>query len=463
MERKTPILDSLYGICGAAAVRLCMPGHKGDPGYFCGDALKFDITELPGADNLLAPEGAIAASQRLHADFIDAEAAYYTTGGSTAGVLAMLWLFRGKKVIFPRGIHLSAANAVFMFGVTPVYLSSPPSDYPPVVNVEDIKAALRAHRDAAAVFIVYPNYFGLCCDIEAAVQAAHKAGIPLLVDAAHAAHFVYSPLLPLAPSYAGADIWTESAHKTLPAMSQCACLCVGRNSLIDKHEAKQALSMFQTTSPSYLLLGSLDYAHAYMRGEGEQELFRIINLGKRFEETISALPGFFCPEIPGNETADKDALKMVIDVSGTGHTGMSVSDMLAKQGICVEAADMRNILLMLSAGNTSADLEALYEALKGIEKVRSGGIYFSPYGMPEATKYSQNSRGWSNIETVRLEQSIGRISAAAAGVYPPAEAVIQRGQVISYEIAGYLLEARRQGFSVFGIEGDSIRVYRERT
>ncbi len=462
MERQTPILDRLYEICGSDAARFCMPGHKGDTGFFCGDALRFDITELPGADNLLAPEGVIAASQQLHADYIGAEAAYYTTGGSTAGVLAMLWLFRGKKVIFPRGVHLSAANAIFAFGITPVYLSSPPSDYPVVVNVEDIKAALRAHRDAAAVFIVYPNYFGLCCDIEAASQAAHKAGIPLLADAAHAAHFVYSPLLPLAPSYAGVDIWTESAHKTLPAMNQCACLCVGKGSLIDKYEAKQALSMFQTTSPSYLLLGSLDYSNAYMRDEGEQELFRIITLEKRFEETIGDLPGFSCPDIPGAEISDRDALKMVIDVSGTGHTGMSVKDILAEQGIYAEAADMRSILLMLSPGNTSADLEALYEALSGIEKVRSSGIYFSPYSMPEATKYSQNTRSWGNIETVRLEQSAGRISASAAGVYPPAEAVLQRGQVVSYEIAGYLLEARRQGFEVFGVEGDNIRVYMER-
>lgn len=463
MERQTPILDGLYDICGRSAARLCMPGHKGDTGFFCGDALKLDITELPGADNLLAPEGVIAASQQLHADFTGAEAAYYTTGGSTAGILGMLWLFRGKKVIFPRGIHLSAANAIFAFGITPVYLNSPPSDYPPVVNADDIKAALKAHRDAAAVFIVYPNYFGLCCDIEAAAQAAHRAGIPLLVDAAHAAHFVYSPLLPLAPSYAGADIWTESAHKTLPAMNQCACLCIGKNSLVDKYEAKQALSMFQTTSPSYLLLGSLDYAHAYMRDKGEQELFRIITLGKRFEENISALPGFSCPDMAEMESADRDALKMVIDVSKTGYTGMAVKHMLANQGIYVEAADMKNILLMLSAGNTSADLETLYEALKGIESIRSSGIYFSPYSMPEATKYSQNSRGWSNIQKIKLEQSAGRISAATAGVYPPAEAVLQRGQVISYETAGYLIEAKRQGFEVFGIEGDSIRVYKERT
>jgi arginine/lysine/ornithine decarboxylase len=350
-----------------------------------------------------------------------------------------------------------------MFGITPVYLSAPPCDYPAVVSAEDVKAALLANRDAAAVFITYPNYFGFCCDIEAIAQAAHKMGVPLVVDAAHAAHFVYSPLLPLGPSHAGADMWTESAHKTLPAMNQCACVCIGRQAPIEPYELKQALTDFQTTSPSYLLLASLDYAHAFMRDKGEQELFRIINLGRRFEEMVGDLPGFSCPEIQQEHIADRDCLKVIIDVSGTGHTGMEVKDMLAKQSIYAEAADLKNILLMLSVGNTSSQLDALYDALKRIEKKPGRVIYFSPYSMPDATKYSQNSRFWGNIESVRLEQSVGRISAAAAGVYPPAEVVLQRGQVVSYEIAGYLLESRRQGFEVFGTDGDNIRVYKERT
>ena len=463
MERQMPIIDALSAIGGGAAAMLCMPGHKGDTGFFCGDTLKLDITELPGADNLLCPEGVIEESQRLHADFIDAGAAFYTTGGSTAGVLAMLSLFRGKKVIFPRGVHFSAANAIFMFGITPVYLRWPPCDYPAVVSAEDVKAALLANRDAAAVFIVYPNYFGFCCDIEAIAQIAHKMGVPLVVDAAHAAHFAFSPLLPLAPSHAGADIWTESAHKTLPAMNQCACVCLGRQSLVAPWELKQALTCFQTTSPSYLLLASLDYAHAFMRDKGEQELFRIINLGRRFEEMVDGLPGYSCVHIQQENVSESDCLKVIIDVSGTGHTGIDVKDMLAGQGIYVEAADLKNILLMLSVGNTTAHLDTLYDALKHIEKKPGRGIYFSPYSMPEATKYSQNARLWGNIESVRIEQSVGRISASAAGVYPPAEVVVQRGQVMSYEIAGYLLEARRQGFGVFGTEGDNIRVYKERT
>ncbi len=463
MERQTPIMDALFELGSDSKARFCMPGHKGDTGYFCGDLLRFDITELPGVDNLLNPEGAIKESQELHAAFIDAAQVSYTTAGSSAGIIAMLSMFRGKKVIFPRGVHLSVANAVFMLGITPVYLNAPPCDFPFVVGEEDIKSALRANRDAAAVFIVYPNYFGLCCDIEAIADTVHRFGIPLLTDAAHAAHFVYSPLLPLAPSHAGADIWVESTHKTLPAMNQCASLCVGKGSLVDTGEVKQALSVFQTTSPSYILLASLDYAHSYMRDKGEQELFRIINIGRKFEETVNSLPGFTCAEMPGSGAADRDCLKVVIDVSGTGHTGISVKNILAGQGIHVEAADMKHILIMLSVGNTSAHLDILADALSKIESVRSAGIYFSPYSMPPATKYSQNSRFWGNIENVRIEQSAGRICASTIGVYPPAEVVIHRGQVMSYETAGYILEARRQGFEVFGISGESIRVYKERT
>lgn len=463
MDRITPIMDMAASVCGSAKVRFCMPGHKGDAGFFGGDMLSCDITELPGADNLLRPTGAIAQSERLHAEFIGAAAAYYTTGGSTAGVLAMLSLFKGKKVVFPRGIHLSAANAIGMHNITPVFLSSPPSDYPAVMDTAQLRDALRAHKDAAAVFVTYPNYFGLCCDIEEIAKTAHRAGIPLVVDAAHAAHFVYSPILPASPAQAGADIWTESAHKTLPAMNQCACLCVGQNALVDAREAKAALAMVQTTSPSYVLLSSLDYAHAYMRDKGEQEVYRVTSLLGRFEEMVGALPGYTCPDMMQKNVAARDPLKSVIDVSGTGYTGLTVKALLAREGIHVEAADMKHILLMLSAGNTAAQLDRLYETLRRIERIRGRSLYFSPYSMPEPTKYSQNTRNWGNIEKLRLEQAPGKISACTAGVYPPAEAALLRGQVISYEIAGYLIEANRQGFELFGVEDASIYTYKERS
>lgn len=461
MDRQTPIMDALYDISGSAKARFCMPGHKGDSGYFGGEMLKYDITELPGADNLLTPSGAIKKSQNLHANYIRAGAAYYTTGGSTAGVLAMLSLFRGKKVIFPRGIHLCAANAISMFEIKPIFLQAQPCDYPFVVSATDIKAALTKHRDAAAVFIVYPNYFGLCCDIQSIAQIAHKAKVPLVVDAAHAAHFVYSSLLPIAPSDAGADIWTQSTHKTLPAINGCAALCVGETSLVDKREAKHALSAIQTTSPSYLLLGSLDYANAYMRDKGEQELYRIINVCERYEKLIGELDGFSCPKITMTGMTDKDRTKMIIDVSGTGHTGLAIKNILAKQGIHVECADMKTLLILLTVGDTAAHLEMLYNALSRIEKIHGKNIYFSPHSMPGMTKYSLNSRYWDNIEKVRIERAAKRISACSAGVFPPGEVAVMRGQVISFEIAGYLLEARRQGFDVFGIEDDSIWVFEE--
>ena len=463
MNRQTPIMDAMAAVCDNARVRLCMPGHKGDTGFFGGEMLWYDITELPGADNLLMPTGAIQKSQALHAEYVGASAAAYVTGGSTTGILAMLSMFRGKKVIFPRGVHLSAANAVFTFGVQPVYLDPPSGgDYPGVVRPTDVQSALKLHRDAAAVFITYPNYFGLCCDIEAIAGIAHKAGIPLLVDAAHGAHFAYSAFMPTSPGRAGADIWVESAHKTLPAMNQCACLCVGKNARVDCDEALRSLRSFQTTSPSYVLLGSLDYAHAYMRDKGETEMLRVNTLARRFEELVGLLPGFHCPDFSVPDMAAKDPLKVVVDVSGSGYTGLMIKSMLARQGIHVEAADLKSLLLMLSAGTTAAHLDRMYETLKTIERIQKRHSGFSPYNMPKATKYMQNARFWGNIEKVRIDKSAGLISAVTAGVYPPAEAVVGRGQQISPEIAGYLLEAIKQGFDVFGTEDDSIWVYKER-
>lgn len=462
MERKTPVMDAVALICGGARVRFTMPGHKGDAGFFGGDMLACDITELPGADNLLKPTGAILESQRLHAQYIGAAAAFFTTGGATAGILSMLSLFRGKKVIFPRGVHLSAANGISMHGVTPVFLDAAPSDYPAVMDASALREALRIHRDADAVFVTYPNYFGLCCDIEEIAKAAHRAGIPLLVDAAHAAHFAYSPMLPVSPARAGADIWTESAHKTLPAMNQCACLCVGQGALVDARAAKAALSEIQTTSPSYILLSSLDYALAYMRDKGEQEIYRVTSLIQRFEELVASLPGFACPDMRHTGVIARDPLKCVIDVSGTGHTGLTIKAMLAREGIHVEAADMKHIMLMLSPGNTAAHLDRLYESLRRTERIRGRSLFFSPYSMPAPTKYPSGARSPGPVEKLRLERAPGRVSACCAGVYPPGEAVVMRGQPISYETAGYLIEANRQGFELFGVEDTSIYVYKER-
>ena len=463
MDRQMPIINAVASVCGSAKVRFTMPGHKGDTGFFGGEMLSCDITELPGADNLLKPTGAILESQRLHAQFIGAEAVHFTTGGSTAGVMAMLSLFKGKKVIFPRGIHVSAANAIHLFGITPVFLDAQPSDFPAVMDPAALKEALHIHKDAAAVYVTYPNYFGLCCDIEEIAKIAHRASIPLAADAAHAAHFAFSQSLPVSPASAVADIWTESAHKTLPAMNQCACLCVGKGSLVNAREAGAALSMFQTTSPSYVLLCSLDYALAYMRDKGEQEIYRITNLQQRFEEMVCALPGYACPDILQKGVTARDPLKSVIDVSGTGHSGLTIKAMLEREGIYCEAADMKHILLMLSPGNTAAQLDRLYETLRRTERIRGKNLFFSPYSMPAPTKYSHNTRNWTQVEKLRLEQAPGRISASTAGVYPPAEAVVMRGQVISYEIAGYLIEANRQGFELFGVEDASIYVYKERT
>jgi arginine/lysine/ornithine decarboxylase len=453
-------MDALHAIAEKAPARLCMPGHKGDTGFFGGELLRCDITELAGADNLMCPAGAIAESEALHAAFVGAEASFFTTNGSTAGNQAMGFLYRGKNVIFPRGVPVSVANAISLFSITPVFLNAAPCDYPAVTEAEAVRAALKAHRDAAAVFVTYPNYFGLCCDLSAIASAAHRAGAALIVDAAHAAHFAYSPLMPGYPAQSGADIWVESAHKTLPAMNQCACVCVGKDSRVDKTQVRAALSLVQTTSPSYPLLCSLDYAYAYMRDRGADEIARVVLLAEKLTASAASIPGCACPEIPG--VFARDPLKVVVDVSGTGHTGLSMKTALEAQGVHVETADMKNLLLLLTVGDAEAPLGFFRRALAQTPHTRGKTLYFSPYSLPAFTKYSQSSWFWGNIEHVRIERSVGMIAAGAAGVYPPGEAAVMRGQQISYEAAGYLLEAKRQGFALFGVEGDTIPVYRER-
>ena len=153
---------------------------------------------------------------------------------------------------------------------------------------------------------------------------------------AHGAHFAYSAFLPTPPGRAGADVWVESAHKMLPAMNQCACLCVGKNALVDREEVLRSLRSFQTTSPSYLLLGSLDYAHAYMRDKGESEMLRVNTLARRFEELVNLLPGFYSginvPDMAARDplkswwTCPARAIRLAIKACCAGRASMWAAD-----------------------------------------------------------------------------------------------------------------------------------------
>ncbi len=463
---KTPILDMLESVSKDSVTRFCMPGHKGKTALFEGAVFEHDITELPGADNLYMPSGAIAASQRMYAKDVGAAAAFFLVNGSTAGIQASLLsvLEPGDKIIMARDMHISAINAVILAGarVELVYPSGRHDELPAVVSPADMRAAINANMDAKAVYVTYPNYYGLCCDLNEICRIAHNAGMKVICDAAHAASYDYSVLTPVSPAAAGCDIWTTSLHKTLPALNQCAALCVGEGSGIAVGKAQSRVNMVQTTSPSYLLLGSIDYALAYMREQGKERLEAVTALVEDCIRAIEAMGGYHCvtKDVPFKTGAyDRDILRLVIDVTDRGLSGFSAARKLAREGISVEACDSSNIILICTVSDSVTEFDVLKSALYSIKgtnyniNTRTATQELTDYfsarpvaGMREAS--------FAKRVNMPLISAVGCVAAVGVGVYPPGVPLLLPGQEISYEMVETIARLKQQGYSIFGTDGN---------
>ncbi len=464
---KKPIVEMLHRIADAERVRFHMPGHKGRLGFSPPEMLKFDITELTGSDNLYMPSGVIDESQKLNAPSFAARVCFYLVNGSSSGVVASLLSVAdpGEKVIFARDFHLSAVSGIILSGIKPVFVypSAQNTYLPGVVSVQDIKKAISENEDARAVYITYPNYYGLCPDLNEITALAHSVGMQVVVDAAHAAAFSYSDMLPVHPGEAGADIWTMSLHKTLHAMGQCSVLCVGEKSLATDGLIKRNINLLQTTSPSYLLLASIDNALADMREEGAKLIGDSILLLEEFILRIEMLGGYRCTtaDIPrGTGAVDRDITKLVIDVTDRGLTGFLAEQKLSRRGIYVEGADHRNILLLCGFGNNRRDYEQLVIALGEL-----GGTNYNIAQESVMNIRPQEQPGYS-MRSIMLRRSVnlpffktvGRMAACTVGTYPPGVPYILPGQIIDVETLEHLVRLQSQGYALFGTDGHTLDV-----
>lgn len=466
----TPIIDMLNGAAKSTPIRFCTPGHKGKPAFLEGDVDFLDVTELPGMDRLGSPEGAILRSERLYASSIGAKHAHYLVNGSTAGVEASILsaLEPGSKILVARDVHMSAVSAFILGGLEPVFIAPKKRDrknLPAVVTPDEVEHVIRMNPDAKAVFITYPNYYGLCADLETITAMAHEANMMLICDAAHAAAFDFSQYLPASPSQCGCDIWTVSLHKTLPAMNQCAALLTGPSCKVPQQTVQTRLNWLQTTSPSYLLLASSEYATALMRDEGAMLIARALDLVQDAVRRIGMIGGYsvVTNSVPFYTGAyDRDELRMVIDVSDRGLTGLGAARDLARRGVAVEAADLSNIILVSSVADLRDDYDRLIRALQDIR----GGIYSieqsitnadvnSLYGTEFQMPLREAARAKS--EAVPLADSINRTAAVCAGLFPPGVPVLMPGQKITQETARTLEKLRRGGYATFGFS-DTIEV-----
>ena len=359
------------------------PGHKRGQGIsdlhqqlFGTTVFRADLPELPELDNLFAPEGVILQAQALAAEAFEAEHTWFLANGSTSGIEAAILATcgPGDKLILPRNAHISAISGLILSGAIPIYVQPTYSsdwDISLGISPETVAHTLAAHPEAKAVLLVSPTYHGVCSDLAAIAPLVHAYNIPLIVDEAHAPHFAFHPELPTSALAAGADIAVQSAHKVLSAFTQAALLHTQGNR-IDPTCLTQSLQLTQSTSPSYLLLGSLDAARQQMATAGQALMTRTLLLADQAAYALSQLSGLRVLQPQWQENHIEvlggvlgDRTRLTIDVSALGLTGFEADHLLhAHFGVTAELPALRHLMFIVSLGNTQSDIAQLITGFK---------------------------------------------------------------------------------------------------
>lgn len=438
---KRPMYDMLSRLQGRLALHT--PGHRGQLPF--GEAAPFDTTELPVTDDLYAPQGGIAEAEKLMALSAGAAASVFLCGGSTAGLqsLMLTYLSPFDQVILPRNAHHSAIGACVLGGFDAVFapLSLDEDDYA-YVSEESFLTAIGAYPKAKAVLVTRPDYYGGMIGLERIAQAAHAAGMKLIVDEAHGAHLNWMPGRANAGAF-GADAWVQSAHKTLPALNAASIMHFKHAA--DAQTARGHLRLLQTASPSFPVLKSIDDARAFMDNCGRQRLLALQALADAFCQKAAKL---------GYSDARREDPTRVVLLAPQG--GEALAQALANGGVDVEMYDHRRVVCLFCVMDTQETFDTLYRAL---EKIPPAGAPPAPLprtGLPEKSM-SVRDAYFARAEWVPIKSAAGRVAARAFGLYPPGIPLAVPGEKVSKEIPTLL----SGGMSCFGVLEEKILCVKE--
>ncbi|MEA5604222.1 aminotransferase class I/II-fold pyridoxal phosphate-dependent enzyme [Nostoc sp. UHCC 0252] len=494
-QNQTPLLDALKTNAARLHAPFYTPGHKLGEGIsqplanLLGKAVfRADLTELADLDNLFTPQGVIQEAQQLAAAAFGASQTWFLVNGSTCGIEAAILATcgTGDKIILPRNVHSSAIAGLILSGAIPIFLNP---EYDSVLDIAHsitpnaLESALQQHPDAKAVLTVYPTYYGVCGDLSAIANITHQHNIPLLVDEAHGAHFAFHPELPTPALAAGADLTVQSIHKVLGAMTQASMLHI-QGDRIDCDRISKALQLVQSTSPSYLLLASLDAARQQMALHGKMLMSRTLQLANEARTKISQIPGLSVLQIlsppyqgglggssslgglvgsPSFMTLDET--RLTVTVSGLGLTGFEAEEILdEKFAVTAEFASLQHLTFIISLGNTPADIEQLVQSFTTLanEYHRTNLITSSNEQNLLTTQaytlhLSPREAFFAVSETLPLAQTSDRICAEIVCPYPPGIPVLMPGEIITKPVINYLQQIQVMGGFISGCTDTNLK------
>ncbi len=443
-----PLYERIKSYVSQNRISFAMPGHKGGRGLE-NDLLSLDVTELSGTENLHCGGKYVQSAQRLLSELYGSGESFILTGGSTAAVQSMICgaVKKGGLLLASADCHKSVINACALLGIrVRVFPKEIDGEFGVPLGAKSVKEYITDDTDA--VMVTSPNYYGVCSDIKVIAGECRDKGIPLLVDEAHGAHFVADSRFPeTAVRYA--DAVCHSAHKTLNALTGAAYLHLN-GSLINRDRTREALTMFQSSSPSYVIAASADTARGELaKGNAWSGTY---DMCREFKEEIRGA---------GVKVFESDDVtRLVLNFSRFGMTGFEVSRALSKKGIDVEMADLCNIVLIVTPSNTSSDLDALKKAIAQIVSADASGADVQRVLPPPPCNQTLSPSDAFFAERVKLplERAEGRVSCVSAAAYPPGIPVIYTGETIRREHIDYINYILSAGGEVTGLADGKITV-----
>ncbi|MGC1248767.1 MAG: DegT/DnrJ/EryC1/StrS family aminotransferase, partial [Spirulinaceae cyanobacterium] len=334
---------------------------------------------------------------------------------------------------------------------------------------EAVREALKEHPKTKAIMLVYPTYQGICGDIAAIAAIAHQHSIPLLVDEAHGPHFSFHPDLPTSALAAGADLTVQSSHKVIGAMTQASMLHV-QGSRIDRQKLTKSLQLLQSTSPSYLLLASLDAARGQIATQGKELLEQTLKLSSRAINSLSQLGKLTIlkkPTKPIPGFLDLDLTRLTVGISQLGLNGFAADEILHQQlGVTAELPMLQNLTFIISLGNTKADIEKLVQGFATLTAKygdRAPNIPLPTLPQPlfiSNNQISPREAFFAPSATLPIEQTVDRISAEIICPYPPGIPILMPGEKISASALNFLQKILAAGGSITGCSDTSLKTIR---
>lgn len=451
---KAPLVDALKRIIEHPTYQFHIPGHTKGHGIYRAfrqligkKALLVDTTdEFDNLGTLNPPTGPIKQAEDLAAKAFGARKTFFLLNGSTVGnlAIAMGLTKKGKKIITNRNCHRSVITGMIISGAEPLWLIPNRLDEWGIwgsICPNDVEKLLKENKDVAMVWITNPTYEGVVSDVAAISKICKKYDVPLIVDEAHGSLWYFNGDLPQSSLELGADAVVHSLHKTGGSLTQSSMLHIGKDSLLDAEKIEKALKLLHTTSPSLLLLSSLDASRAHLESsKGKKQIKNAIENAKYLRKRLDKIPNIH--QLKADEDYQTDVTKIFIKADGvTGKKLESILEIDFK--IEVESASDIGLLILSNIGNKHSDFEYLANSLAKIAKKEYSDICYleNKKHMPMLTpiiKMNIQDAYYREKETILKEDAIGRISGEIIAECPPGISILVPGELITQEHMSYL-------------------------